>query len=204
MKARRRGSLAFPILFAILAGTAAQGIALAAPEDWDWNYNGIIGRRDVGDKEWSPFHGYNEIGVEGSWGKADEPLMFATDFFASQDTARDGPATLISKSYQLQLGLRKIWTFSKRWNPYGGAGFALADTKAQQRAHGEIESGRDDSYGVWVGGGIFYRIGRNFNVGLAARASLMKSYRIFGATRGGNSTHIGIIIGWGAERGGEK
>src|SRR5262249_5584684 len=81
MKARRRGKLAIPILFAILIGCAAPGVALASAEDWDWNFNGVLGRRAVGNKDWEPFHTYNEIGVEGSWGKADEPLMFATDFF---------------------------------------------------------------------------------------------------------------------------
>jgi len=183
---------------AILAGGAAPSAAIAAAEDWDWNYNALIGTRKVGDKDWKPFHEYTEIGVEASWGKADEPVLFATDFYASQDSQRDGSRTLFSNNYQLQLGLRKIWTFSKRWNPYGGAGFALGDSDADRnKAHG-IESDSDDAYGVWVGGGIFYRIGHNFNLGFAARVSIMRGYRLFGIERGGNSAHYGIVIGWGA------
>lgn len=204
MRARRRGTLAIPILFAILVGFAASSVALASAEDWDWNFNGVVGRRTVGDKDWEPFHTYSEIGVEGSWGKADEPLMFATDFFASQDSKRDGSQTLYSNSYQLQLGLRKIWTFGKRWNPYGGAGLTLVDTDIERATSSGKERASDDAYGMWLGGGIFYRIGRNFNLGIAARASLMTTYRLFGVDRGGNSTHIGVVIGWGAERGGEK
>ena len=204
MRARRRGSLGIPILFAILIGCAAQGMALAAPEDWDWNYNGVIGRRDAGNKDWEPFKNYDEIGVEASWGKADEPLMFATDFFASQDSQRTGNKTLVSNCYELDLGLRKIWTFSKRWNPYGGAGFSFANSSADRSVHGGTESSNDTTYGLWIGGGIFYRIGMNLNVGIALRANLMDGYRVFGEDRNANSTHIGLVIGWGAERGGEK
>jgi len=201
MRARRRGSLATPILFAILVCCAAQGVALAAADDWDWNYNGVIGRRYMGDKDWAPFHIYNEIGVEGSWGKMDEPLMFATDFFTSQDSQREGSKTIQSKSYQLQLGLRKIWTFSKHWNPYGGAGLTVSKGDLEEVSSSGTKRGSDNAYGIWVGGGIFYRVGQNFNVGVAVRACLMDSYRILGVDRGGNSTNIGFVIGWGAERG---
>ena len=204
MKARRRGSLALPILFAILVGSAAPSVALAAAEDWDWNYNALIGRRSVDEDDWEPFDDYSEIGVEGSWGKADEPLLFATDLYMSQASTRDGTSTITSQQYQIQLGLRKIWTFSKRWNPYGGAGFTLADADAERKVGTEIETSRDDAYGVWVGGGIFYRIGRNFNLGVAARVSLMRGYRLFGVERAGNATHLGVVIGWGAERGGDN
>src|SRR4030095_694130 len=204
MRAWRLGPSAVPMLFAILIGCAASSVALASPEDWDWNYNGVIGRPNGGAKGWNPFHGYNEIGVEASWGKGDEPLMFATDFFAVQHSKSEGSTPLHSNAYQLQLGLRKIWTFSKRWNPYGGAGLTLAQSDVERRFSGEVESSSDNAYGLWLGGGIFYRIGHNFNLGIAARASLMTSYRIFGVDRNGNSTHIGVVIGWGAERGGEK
>jgi opacity protein-like surface antigen len=179
-------------------------MAMASPEDWDWNFNGVFGRRYVGDKDWEPFHIYDDIGVEGSWGKADEPLMFATDFFASQDSIREGNATLHSNNLQLQVGLRKIWTFGKRWNPYGGAGLTLTDANAERLVSREVERDSDDSYGLWLGGGLFYRVGENFNVGIAVRACLMNNYRLFGNDVGGNSTHVGFVIGWGAERGGEK
>lgn len=204
MRATRRGALAIPILFAVLVGCAASSAALAAPEDWDWNYNAILGRRIVGSKEWKPFRDYGEVGVEASWGKSDEPLMFATDFFASQDTKREGNRTLASNSYQVQLGLRKIWS-KTRWNPYAGAGIAFTKTDAERPTlTGGVESSDDITEGLWVGGGIFYRAGTNLNLGVALRASLMRRYRIFGLGRGGNSTHIGFVIGWGAERSGDK
>jgi len=204
MRATRRGALSIPILFAILAGIAATTAAQAAPEDWDWNYNVVLGRRNVSEKDWDPFHDYGEMGIEASWGKADEPLLFATDFYASQDIKRIGLATVESKSFELDLGLRKIWTFKKRWNPYFGAGFTLASADAESPTSSGLNSDSDLTEGMWAGAGIFFRAGTNFNFGVVARATVMREYRIFGINRDANSTHIGFVIGWGAERSGEK
>jgi hypothetical protein len=156
------------------------------------------------DDDWFPFEKYSEIGVEGSFGKADEPLLFATDLFMSQDSTREGNKTIFSDGYQLQLGLRKIWTFAKRWNPYAGAGLTLAQSDADRVVGDEVENESDLTEGFWLGGGLFYRVGRNLNLGIAARATLMKDYRLFGADRNGSSTHLGFVIGWGAERATEK
>src|SRR6185295_1956184 len=99
---------------------------------------------------------------------------------------------------QLQLGLRKIWS-EKRWMPYAGAGLAFTKADVERPAlSGGIEKDSDISEGLWVGGGVFYRAGTNLNLGVAVRASLMRRYRIFGIGTGGNSTHIGFVIGWGA------
>jgi opacity protein-like surface antigen len=109
-----------------------------------------------------------------------------------------------SNTWEINPGLRKIWTIKKRLHPYGGAGLAFVQAKSQRATlHREI-SDRDRSYGVWLGGGMFFRIGSHLDLGLALRLTAVRDFKIFNETRSGTSTHLALTIGWGAVTAPEK
>src|SRR5207249_1449581 len=165
MKTTRRGRLCMAILVAALGGIAP-GTAFA--DDWDWNYNLVFGRRSVDKSDWAPFKGYDELGVEASWGKADEPLLFATDLYVSRDRERAFGFEIESRTWEFNPGLRKIWTFKKRWHPYGGAGLAYEQAKSQRATRRREISDQARGYGILLGGGLYFRIGAHLDLGVAA------------------------------------
>ena len=201
MKTTRRGWLCMAILVAALGGIAP-GAAFA--DDWDWNYNLVFGHRSVDKSDWAPFKGYDELGVEASWGKADEPLLFATDLYVSRDRERVFGFEIENRTWELNPGLRKMWTFNKRWHPYGGAGPTYVQTKSQRATRRREISDQDRAYGFWLGGGLFFRIGAHLDLGMAVRFSALRDFKIFDGPRRGNATHIALTVGWGAQSAPEK
>lgn len=195
MTTQRRRILCF-VVFAAAFGLATS--AFAAAEDWDWNYDLFYGRRSVKAGDWEPFAHYDELGVEGSWGKSDQPLLFATDLFVSRDREREHGFHVESGSRDLSLGFRKFWTFKKKFHPHCGAGISYVQTSFESQNRHRSVSERDATYGLWVGGGLTYRLGEQLNLGFVIRAEALGKMKLLAESRGASSTHLGIVIGWGS------
>ena len=52
--------------------------------------------------------------------------------------------------------------------------------------------------GIWLGGGVFWRVGPQLNLGIAGRYTPTKPFHLAGKERDGSSPSFGVIIGWGA------
>lgn len=122
-----------------------------------------------------------------------------------------------TSTFELDLGVRKTWDFDKsRIHPYIGGGPAfisasacLADAGDHCYWDDDIDS--DMAVGWWVGGGLFWRLGERFNLGLNLRYSSAE----IEFDRTGDplvddalfedddnkldvgGVHAGLILGWG-------
>jgi hypothetical protein len=61
---------------------------------------------------------------------------------------------------------------------------------------GVTVSDDDMVVGAWVGGGVFWHLGRVFNIGFSARYS-KATVTFFGIDGEGGGTHAGVLLGWG-------
>jgi len=171
------------------------------------------------------------LGVEATWGRAGWPVMVALDVLHSYD---DGvvheKATLVlpaidlrqrASTLEIGLGVRRAVTI-KGVTPYLGAGGAWV--RANFIVEGSVPNqgfvseplgslrAAGSAFGVWVGGGIYRRLGPRLQLGLTGRYSRAK-LTFHGATAidpDGATTfvpgdspefeaggkHIGVIAGW--------
>jgi len=73
---------------------------------------------------------------------------------------------------------------------------ALVYGKFEVSSGGITVSDDDSVQGGWVGGGVFWRLGRAFNIGVSARYS-KATVTFFGVDGEGGGTHLGLLLGWG-------
>jgi hypothetical protein len=194
-----RSTLHRLLCFGFLAVSLCAALpALAAEQDWAWNYNLFLGRMTVNNADWDPFSHFDEVGVEASWGLADEPLYFATDLYAAQEDLTQDGTSVDSKYFELDLGFRKTWTLKQRWNFSLGTGPAIVSGDVDLITNKHVENGSDRTLGWFFGGNFFYRVGPQLNIGIAAHFTPTGELHIGPEGRSGTSAHLGLIIGWGA------
>ncbi len=198
MKAKRFGVVGAAAL-AIVLGSFLPALA-AEQSEWDWNFNLFLGQRGVG-ADWRPYETYTAYGLESSWGKRDQPVLFAWDVFYSDDTVSDSGTEqdLTSSTWAYSPGLRKFWVIKKRMIPYFGLGVTYATADYQWVDGNNVMVDSDHSWGFWLGGGFMFRAGSHLNLGVAARFEAIRPFSIAGDSRNGNATTLGLVVGWGAK-----
>ena len=114
------------------------------------------------------------------------PVALAFDLMTSSDRATTTVTagtpidyTTDVETMEFDVGVRKLW--GDRLQPYAGAGLAWLQLDTTQHMSGSLGGGStfdtlviDDSnstIGYWVNGGLLYRIGARFNVGIDVRYS---------------------------------
>ena len=172
----------------IVAGFASPVPILAAGKG---DVNFIIGTKALKKADWDPVDSQGAFGAEVTWGGARWPIRFATDLFGSGNTNDLLGTHFDGQTSELAFGLRKIWEPGAA-RPYIGGGIA--------RIYARIKAGSteetDTAVGGWVGGGIFWRLGSRFNIGVAGRVSSGK-VTLSGQKVEAGGTFVGGILGWG-------
>ena len=159
-----------------------------------------------------------DFGVEMTFHGANWPIGIAVDILGS---AREEDAdyydsyyyygyyyTIETSTAEIDVGIRKIWEFPRNpIRPYLGGGLSIARGEVEFTAEifdpllGQVilsESDSDDDQGVgyWLGGGVFWRVGQSFNIGLNARYSTA-DVELFDEDVDVGGVHVGVLLGWG-------
>jgi opacity protein-like surface antigen len=178
------------LVSAVLTLAASSG-ALAG--EWTGDTNFILGQKVLNKTDWEPVENQEGFGAEGTWGEGSWPIQIATDFFGSYKEDRN--AGITGKTSELGVGIRKIWGHG-HVHPYLGGGAAFVYGGAELDFSGVTVKDSDTSTGAWAGGGVFWRLGSHFNLGLAARYSRCK-VTLFDTDLEAGGYGGGLILGWG-------
>jgi len=152
-----------------------------------------------------------DVGIEMSFGGYDWPVMLAVDLLGSG--ADDSfsyyyfglnDADVKASTFEVDFGVRKTWEFADNpTRPYIGGGISTISGAFDidvDTPFGSFDD-KDHGWGVgyWIGGGVYWKLGEKFNLGLNLRHSSAEvDFDDFGADNvdvGG--THLGLILGWG-------
>lgn len=176
------------LLLLLVVGLAAPRAARA-----DGDVNFFLGQKSLNKDDWDPMESQSEFGAEVTFGKKDWPIDIAIDLFSSSDDVTSLGVKVEGSTMEFGVGVRKIWK-SGNTMPYFGGGLASISGKFKVDAVGLDES--DSSLGAWFGGGVFWRLGPRFNIGIAARYS-KATITLFDVDGEGGGIHYGLILGWG-------
>lgn len=183
---------------------ALPGLAQAATTG-DVNFKPGIKKLDRDD--WDPVEDQTAVGVSVSWGKQTWPVHLLIDYLISvaEDEISSG-LDLQGATGELGFGIQKTWRFGST-RPYLNGGLALVLADIEFSGNGVSASESDASAGAFVGGGVFWRLGSRFNVGVSARYSQAEATFEFLDLGGGitledldveaGGFHTGLILGWG-------
>ena len=189
-----------------LALTLSLAAAATAHAEWDGNVNFLVGQKWLDKDDWEPFEEQPEFGVLTSFGRPDWPVHVALDVFGSSDEREvfdpsiPAAATTRASTFELGAGVRKTWSLGKNGGtrPYVGGGIAFIDGEVEIEVFGLTTSVEDDAIGPWVSGGVFWRLGKRFNIGFDARytsADIELAPGTGEVDAGG--LHAGLLLGFG-------
>ncbi len=181
---------------AMLAVVSFGAPAVAGSGEFTGNVNVLLGQKVLNENDWEPLENQQAAGVEITWGDTSWPISIATDIFYSSDSEDDvAGADLEGSTMEFDLGIREIKN-SENFNYYIGLGFGLVSAHAEATGSGFKIDDSDTGISGWGGGGIFWRLGSRFNLGLAARYSVA-DVALFDEDVRAGGFHYGVILGWG-------
>jgi len=159
------------------------------------NANFFLGGKALNKSDWEPLEDQAEFGAEVTFGRDGWPVSVAIDVLGSATEETESGIDFEGRTSELCVGVRKIWEVN-RTRPYIGGGIALVTAEFEGDVSGVNISDDDNGIGAWIGGGVFWRLGSRFNLGIAARYSKAE-VTLFGADGEAGGTHAGILLGWG-------
>ncbi|HJQ99981.1 MAG TPA: hypothetical protein VJ826_16840 [Candidatus Polarisedimenticolaceae bacterium] len=190
MRLRRLVPVAAAMLLAVTAALA------------DGQVNFFLGQKALDGGDWDPIDRQAELGAMMSFGKEAWPLRIAADvLIAGRDGTLPGSVDVKGATFEVASGIRKIWG-KKAFHPFAGAGIAIVGAQVElDNAVGSADD-TDVAFGPWIDGGVFWRLGMRFNLGLDVRWSKADVHLDFGDAVGSDDLdagglHYGLLLGFG-------
>jgi hypothetical protein len=156
-----------------------------------YQVNFLLGQKMLDEGDWEPLEEQSEFGVAATFGNENWPVQVAVDLLGSTDDGDFEGLDVEASTAEFAVGVRKIWNKNKA-KPFFGGGLAFVNAEL------EIEgvSVDDDAVGAWVNGGVFWRLGSRFNLGVDVRVSRAE-VSAFGVDVEAGGEHIALILGFG-------
>lgn len=207
-------------VWCVLAVAVVVLAAGSAASHAETNLNFVLGKKFLDSADWSVGDDQGSLSFLSTFGPRSWPVQVAIDVLGSGAAERSfeiiRPGVeirgdeVLQSTLEFDVGVRKIWR-AGRARPFVGGGLAVIWGR-QDRAEyllppahftrDEIPrppliiSQEDEAPGVWLDGGIFWRLGKMFNIGLEARFSRAElSFAGRDVQAGG--FNLGLILGWG-------
>ncbi len=182
-------------LIAVSAASAAGSTA---------NVNFFLGNKSLDEDDWADIDQQPEFGALMSFGGSDWPVHVAVDVLGSTKEKTvfelstefgDLSGKLTGTTTEVDLGVRKVWALGKV-RPFVGGGIAIINGEVKFEV-GDVSISTDDTgTGAWVDGGVFWRLGKHFNIGVEARFSRAQ-ISLEGIDVEAGGSHLGMILGFG-------
>ena len=166
------------------------------------NLNFVYGQRSLDEDFWEPTEDQTVLGAEVDFGGDDWPITIALGYWTSEDDGTLsnvpilGPVDLDAELSEWSVGIHKVWKAGIA-RPFVGGGISFVDADADVSSNFGDVSDSDDSNGVYVEGGVFWRLGTALNLGLHARLLEGTDLTLFDIDGDADYWQIGGLIGFG-------
>ena len=180
------------------------GLALTlSPARGAGNVNFTLGERSLDDEDdWAPTEDHDAIGVTLFLQPEGWAASLALGYYASDDSASVfdpvfGTVGMEVELTEFSVGFAKVWDDFQHARPFLGGGLTLLQVDAEINAFGLSPSVDDDTVAPYLNGGIFWRLGKAFNLGIDARIVVGADVELEGVEVDADYTQFGALIGWG-------
>jgi hypothetical protein len=169
--------------------------AAGAPAFAGGNANFVLGGRSMtDDTHWRPWESQDLFGVTVDFGPEKWPIQLEAGVQTSSKTKSFFGNDVTGEVDEVFFGVNKTWTMGTgKMHPYVGGGLASVNGSFDSQGR-KVD---DNSGGVYVHAGIYWRMGRRFNLGFDLRAMGGTRLTISGEDFNANYTQAGLVLGWG-------
>jgi hypothetical protein len=106
--------------------------------------------------------------------------------------------TVTSTVGELSAGVLYRPRGERKLIPFVGGGLSFISVEREmEQLIGFSRSDDDTTVGIYVNGGVYWRIGKRFNIGFDGRVVTGTSVELFGKKGDANYGQFGLILGWG-------
>jgi hypothetical protein len=195
MPTRPAIAIRFALALSILLLAAPATAAFAGGD-----VNFLLGMKPLDKDEWDPVESQGAFGAEVTFGKETWPVWIAVDYFATAAVEERVPINvggfvtsgdITGTTFEFDFGIRKIWG-KNRTRPFLGGGVGVVGATYDA----DVTDDSDETAAVWAGGGVFWRLGRRFNLGGSVRWSDAQVTLFGNDVQAGGFTY-GLLLGWG-------
>jgi len=180
------------------AGLVLAMAAAATPALAEGNANFVLGGRALGENDWSPVEEQGVVGVTVDFGKESWPVHLVAGLMASRGEDESMTLDFDGKVSEISFGVLKIWEIAGgKMRPFIGGGLAAVSAEVEVESFGTSLSVDDKSGAFYAQGGIFWRIGSRFNLGVDARVLRGSDFQIGDDEGSADYEQLGLLLGWG-------
>lgn len=189
--------------------------ALAGAAGWSGNVNALLGVKMLDDSDWGDFDDQIEAGVMADFSRDSWPLSLSANLLYSSDSNSDYHDNEINDTYyytyyaedattvELNLGVKKIWSLTDRFNVYVAGGIAVIYGEMEITRANNLYSGSyqdtdnedDTGYGGWGAVGGYVTFTHHINVGLDLRYSSAE-IDMYNEEIDAGGFHVGLLVGY--------
>ena len=168
----------------------------------DGNFNFVYGQRSLDHDFWDPADDQTVLGGTLEFGGKDWPIHIAAGYYKSDDEGTLnsfpilGSVDLDAEVSEWSLGIEKVWK-AGMVRPYVGGGVSFVSTDADVSSILGSVSDDDDTTGIYVQGGVFWRLGTWFNLGFDARLLEGTDVTLFDQDGDADYWQLGALVGFG-------
>ncbi len=187
----------------LVAAVVLFSAANEAQARYEGNFNLFVGQKWLNEGDWAPVDQQSQIGLMLAFGEERAAVHFSIDVLASKNdsgiTAPTIDTPVRASSTEFAIGVRKVWGHGVT-RPHLGAGANVIRVTEDRAGPSGLVSSDDRGYGVWVDGGVSFRLAGHLNLGIEARycaanVDLYSSLGVRDTTAGG--IQLGLLIGYG-------
>jgi hypothetical protein len=165
--------------------------------------NFVYGTRSLDHDFWEPTDDQEVYGATVDFGGAHWPVNIAVGYFKSHDDGTLntfpilGSVDLDVHLEEYSLGVEKVWKAGKVVRPFLGGGVSHLHADAKVSAVLGSTSDDDSTNGFYVDGGIFFRLGSAFNLGIDGRVLQGTNVTLFDRDGDADYWQVGALLGFG-------
>ncbi len=179
--------------------TGALLAILATPALAGGNANFVLGIRGLDEDFWDPVNGQAVIGATVDFGKEAWPVHLETGIQISVGAEENfiGTADVAGAVTEVDFGVNKTWVTKSSMRPYIGGGLAAVGAHITIDTPGGDIDDDDSTGGLYFHGGVYWRIGSRFNIGVDGRFLVGTDVTLFGEEGDADYVQLGMVLGWG-------
>lgn len=188
---------------ALLAAVSFFAAANETQAHYEGNFNLFVGQKWLNQGDWAPVDEQPQIGLMLAFGEERAPVHFSIDLFVSKSGVHGADSTVDSRvegsSTEFGIGLRKIWGHGAT-RPHLGAGADVVRVREDLDGPSGPVKHEDRAYGVWVDGGVSWRLAGHLNLGIEARYSMSDADFSSGFVArdvAAGGFQLGVLVGYG-------
>jgi opacity protein-like surface antigen len=167
-------------------------------QNWTGNVNFFLGGKVLDEDDWAPLDEQPEFGILIDFKQHHWPVSIAIDLLHSRDDhgqfVGNNFLNVEGNTTELNLGVRKIWDHFPRVRPYIGGGLAIINAEVEASVSGAKVSVDDTGAGFWINGGVYWTLGKSFNIGIDLRYSKAE-VTFFNVDIEAGGVHTGLLLG---------